>query len=804
MVAIQCHYRRTKRRLNRVVLACAAIFSGLTGGSADAHIEVNVTRIGFPTVQLGHVVRSGAWVPIIVDVALVNQQMFDGTIRVSQFDNDGDECYDAVGIHLRVGTLESRRVYLYIPANPARGKGRFVVEVSDEDGEVVSVVSQGVLSHQAEAAQRPSVISDDDILFLSISNGTIGRLQDLVALDQRDLYQRSIHVAHMSPTDLPELWIGLEIVDYIVWDDARPEELTPRQIEALLTWVRRGGTLLIAASRSAGSLRISDPIRSILPVNIGDLADVKDLPNIRRTLLGVEDPEDPGFPHNVPVVECSLRTDAKRVPNRPSNTSDLISRRREGRGFVIFCGVTLNDLFSGTGRSAEFFQKLFHLSLLVDPNAGQPNPVPLFSQVVSAVAFSTSASLYLAVAGVFSIGYVLVATLGSWSLVSAKNWRRHSWSAFAVVAIAASVITLVTVNSVRGGFGETVHQVSVVDLDAGKTYGYATAFFGLKTGMDRRVDLWLPSRSTGAAEPAITDCFLRPLPAGSQATELMGSYADPSEYRLIPGSAVIENVRIRGTLKQFGGRWEGPLDGTLSGQITVRGRNLLEGSYIINDLGVDLLSCYLLHPVLDLDQGVGLRSLSIYAFSVGDIPSDGQKIELTERCYRLKDGERMSELFERSTLAKSHTTWGSPFRSIVANLGYGAGSGMGAAIGQEQKALLLMSTIGEFDPTQDTNMAGNYLGYASWSRECLRQLDLREQLTRDSVILLGFAEDPGPIRLWKRTGDSPYRPLRPDEDASWTMYRIRIPATLVRGPGQEEQDEDDLDALLDAKRARKE
>jgi len=763
------------------VLVFLAASLGLPGGMANADIEVNVTRVGFPTIHLGHVVRSGAWVPIIVDLALVNQHSFDGAVRVSQFDTDGDECYDEVGVHMRKETNESQRVYLYVPANPARGQGRFLVELFDEDGEAVPVVSQGKLSLHAEAAQRPSVIADDDLLILSISTGTIGRLQDLVGLDQRDIFRRQIQVAHMSPMDLPGLWVGLETVDYIVWEDAEPDDLTPSQTEALLTWVRRGGTLLIAASRSAGALRLSEPFRSVLPVEIGDLSVVENLPRIRARLLGVADPNDPGFPNPVPIVNCRLRPDARKVPNRSFNESTLITSRREGRGHVIFCGITLVDLFSGTGRSSEFFQKVFHLGVVDDPNAARPQPVPLFSQVVSAVAFSTSASLYLAVAGVFSIGYVIVATLGSWSVVSARRWRHHSWSAFALVAIAASIITLIVVNSVRGGFGDTVHQFSVIDLDGGKTFGYATAFFGFKSGTDKRVDLWLPTDAAGASEPALSECFLRPLPAGTSVGESMSSYADPSEYRLLPGSAVIEDVRIRGTLKQFGGRWGGLVGGTMSGEITVRGRNLLEGSYIVNELGVDLTDCYLLQPIVDLDQGVGIRSISIYAFRLGALPFDGTRVDLTQRCYRLEEGEKMAELFERSTLAKAQTSWGSPFRGVVANLGYGSGAQIGGAIGQEQKALLLMSTVGEFDPQQDVNVTGHILGLASWSRECLRQLDLREQLTRDSVILLGFAADPGPIRLFRRTGDSPFRAINPDERASWTMYRIRLPVTLLQG-----------------------
>ena len=82
-------------------------------------------------------------------------------------------------------------------------------------------------------------------------------------------------------------------------------------------------------------------------------------------------------------------------------------------------------------------------------------------------------------------------------------------------------------------------------------------------------------------------------------------------------------------------------------------------------------------------------------------------------------------------------------------------------------------------------------GIKTWSRDRLRQLDLREQLQAGrapldnrpgemgSIMLIGFAADPGPIRLFTRLGDRSYKPVQPEASASWTMYRIRIPITKL-------------------------
>jgi hypothetical protein len=797
---------RNRSTVKRLGAICAAASALCIPHAAQGMVEVNVTRAGFPTLQRGDVIRSGAWVPIIVDLALLDEQSFDGSVRLGQFDNDGDECYDRVDVHLRAETGGAQRLYLYALANPLANQGRFIVELFDDEGEAVEVVSQGELTFQAQPAQRPSTIDPDDILILLLSSGTLGDIQKLTDPDQQERFAPPVHIGHISPTELPELWIGLETVDYIVWDDARPEQLRKRQIDALLEWVRQGGTLLITASRTAGSLRLTDSIYAVLPVDLGEIKAVENLPDLRRALLApksdrkrrseIDSPwwEIP-FESPVTIVECALRDGAVRVPEDGSSQSDIVTRRRIGRGHVIFCAVTLRDLLGGGGDARRFFRELFHLRVLADPDAGSPGFQSLFSQVVGAVAFTRSGSLYLGVAIIFSAGYVLLATFGTWGVLGARGWRHHSWTAFALVGVAASLLSVVAVNSVRG-FGETLHQLTIVDLDAGQAHGYATAFFGLKTGTDRTLDLWLPSDPLGATEPGATRCFLRPLPVGNDPATASTSYADPGEYRVVPASAVIDGVRIRATLKRFEGRWAGSLGGTVTGEIAVKGIRILEGSYVINDLGVDLKECYLLHTTRALTGDTGPRSGEIYAFPIGDVPSDGRKLDLVARCYPVSgnprsvgDEETVTQIIDQSTLASAQKGWGSPFAGFSSKLGYGSGPDRPFTLGEEKNALLLLSTAGECEPQGSAGMAQFVFGSYIWSRDRLRGLDLREDLRPDTVILIGFADDPGPVRLFRRTGDRPYRMLEPDRKRSWTMYRIRIPATLHDVPSEPE-DED--------------
>lgn len=794
---IGCRPSSKRVRWPLAALVCLALTS-----SAQARLEVNVSHVGFPRVQGGDLIRGGAWIPITVDITLADQASFDGSVRSAQVDNDGDECFDTVDVHIRAETGGSQRVHLYVPANPLRSQERYFVEVRNADGEAVKVVSQGEVSYQAHPAEPPAVIDPDDVLVLSVSSGAVGRVAELVGSERRDLFTRQVHVAHMSPSDLPELWIGLESVDFIVWDDARPEEVTQRQLEALLEWVRQGGTLLLAASQSAGSLKLTKLIEPLLPVDLGEVIAVESLPEVRRMLLdspagdvdvrlAVSGWESAPFPKPVPVVRCARRGDSIVVARENEIPSDLVARRRVGRGHVVFSGVTLRDLFSAPCGVTKFFATTFHLTPLSTSDDVRATPVSLFGRVVSAVAFSTSGSLYLLSAGVFSVLYVLAATFGTWRFLQAKGMVHHSWTAFALVGLVASALSIGGVQTMHG-FGDRLHQIAVVDAEAGQTFGKGTAFFGLKTSVEKKLDLWLPSDWVGADEPRATSCFLRAIPEGNDPTEGTSSFADPEDYRVVPGNAEINDVRIRATLKRFEGRWAGPLGGRFSGQVQARGRQITDDSFVVNELGVDLRNCYLLHPILNLGDIAGVRDQSIYVYRIGDVPLDGTKVYLAQRCYRSVGTETPAEVMLRSTLAKLQEEWSAPFRGVLASMGYGSGGEDGFVMGQEQNALLLLSTIGEFDPkTISSRMSDLIGGMQTWSRDRLRQLDLRELLQAGRpplddrpaetgcMVLIGFAADPGPVRLFARSGDRAYKPVQPEASASWTMYRIRIPITRL-------------------------
>lgn len=792
-----------------LILACGGLGSI---GEARAALEVNVTHVGFPAVnEQGDVYRVGDWVPIIVDLSLVGMPSFDGTIRTAQLDSDGDEASDTVELHLRSETGGTQRVFLYTIPNPAYENRGFSVEVRDTDGNLVQVVANGELTYRARPDEDRTVrITHDDLLILSISRGTLGRVSDLVDPQNRATFRRQLYVAHTSPENLPELSIGLEMADYIVWDNAKPEDLTQKQLQALLLWVRQGGTLLIGASRTAGSLRLSEPLRNVLPVDIGDLTTADNLLAVRGMLLDpprVKTEEaaphrnewlETPYPSPIPVAQVSVRPGAFLIEREEALNSDVLTRRFEGRGQVIFCAVALHDLFSAPCEVSRFFRRLFYL-ISASPDDQQVESVSLFNEIVGAVGFAASGSLYLLIAGLFSVLYVVIATFGLWGYLRRRGWENHSWTAFAAAGLLASTLSIFAVGAVRG-IGDRLHQIAIVDAAADSREALATGYFGVKTPIDKEIDVWLPSDWQGALEPEASDNSIRPLPPGAGLNESQTRFADPAKYNLAPGSAVADDVRVRATLKRFEGRWQGTLGGDIGGAIRVRDREVLDGSSIANGLGFDLRDCLLLVPAIDPGAVAGrsasdtnFRDSHITAYELGTIAA-GATIDVVTAATRF---DRNGKKIDPPKLQALHGTWSSAFRSLFE--GFGAMQER-STLGQEQKALMLLSTIHEFNPAQHGGNMQAVFGPRTWSQDRMRQLDITDQLTAGTpmrgdqpgapgaAVLIGFADDPGPMRLFIRGGERDFRVLEPEEDYSWSMWRVRIPIVRLDREIPEEQE----------------
>jgi hypothetical protein len=767
----------------------AAIVVCHSTAPASGTLIVDLAHVGIPSWPGGHIVRNGAWTPLFVDVSLEGGQGFDGEVQVLQIDGDGDVILDAAPLHLREDSGGTQRVLLYALPTVVAARSSLAVRVVDAEGTLTEVVSGGKPTYHVTPLEPPQLVNDDGLLVLSLGAVAPTRLQDLFAsMDEPVVYGRAVHVGQLSPGDVPELWIGLESVDVVIWDQADAGKLSMRQLEALTEWVRQGGRLLVAAARTADTLSALTGDGGLLPVTLGGVFSTANLPELRRVLLG--DRESREYTSPVLLTRATPTNGAKVLHHEPDIEADIVVKHRLGRGEVIFCAADLRDLFRDHVSPRVFYQKVLSLKVLGDKEDAEP--ISLFPHVAGAVAFSTSGSWYLVGATLFSLAYVLLATFGVWGFLATRRWKEHNWTGFALVALLASVVSIVSVGAVRG-VDHRVHQLTILDVEAGDAYAHGTALIGLKTATDTELDLWLPHDTAMDKEPGATPCFLRPIPPSPYGEDTT-RFADTDTYRVSPGEGVLEGVRIRSTLKRLEGRWEGRLDGVIRGQVSVTApvglynTRITDESFIINDLGVDLRNCWILHAAVDIFAPDGRhsresdRSDGIYAYRIGELRATGQPVRLAPLCYVPETGKTEQQARREKTLDIRHREWGSDFLGrFLGGAFSGSAPGTDSVIGREQEALLLLSTIGDIDPVLLNQ--GKYMQFntRTFARDRLRHLDLRERLVRDCVYLIGFADDPGPVRLAYRKTDSgsAFRVLQPQRGHRWTMYRVRIPASIV-------------------------
>ncbi|HUU83447.1 MAG TPA: hypothetical protein VM243_08090 [Phycisphaerae bacterium] len=777
-------------RVVRILCSMIALGAVLVApATVHARLIGRIVHIGYPTAY-GDVIRAGAWVPVTVELSLEGQSSFEGTLRVEQPDRDGDLVSDQVRVQLRGEPAGPRRYTMYCAAAPTTQEVAFAIDVLDADGNVVEIIHNGELVRSLKPGQPPDVLVGDEYLLLELSKGSMGRIGELESQDLALEYDRPVQVAHLAPDELPDLWPGLEMVDGIVWEQADATALSPAQLDALVAWVRQGGQLLIAAASTADTVAASRQLAPILPVRIGRVEPRDHLPELRR-LLGVQRTQDEDddsweyFDQPIPVALCETVAGAQAVVREKDPEATIIARRSVERGQVIFVAAELAALLRGDEvKPVQFFERT--LRLRSNRRVEQPDRQGLFRYLESTVAFRRSTGLYLLAAILFSIAYVGIATFGSWWFLNTRGWTRHAWSAFAVVAGAAVALSLVSVQAVRG-VGQSLHQLSIVDATVGQNEATATAYFGLKTGTHSWVDLWLPSDYARITEPRRTDCFLKPMPTESNVLSSTGSYADPARYRLLPASAVIEDVPIRATLKQFEGRWSGHLRRSIDANITVRpvrreqgepAPRIADGSTITNNLGHPLTNCLLIQSWRDAFTAGGLqrpmRDTWILVHELGDI-ADGQQVDITQRIYTNAETGApvpVAEWAERE-LGEFHKEWANDFRDTLGAFGGGSEVVESVRLEQYQDALLMLTTLSAYNPMSLSSTV-HAAGVDFW-RQPTRQLDRCDELTTDRIMLIGFAEDQGPVMLCTRTGSGSFDPLRADE--AYTMYRFSIPVT---------------------------
>ncbi len=322
--------------------------------------------------------------------------------------------------------------------------------------------------------------------------------------------------------------------------------------------------------------------------------------------------------------------------------------------------------------------------------------------------------------------------------------------------------------------GQSVRQLSIIDAHPGSYAAQASCYFGLKTAAHTSLDLWLPSKHTIDEPEMPTDCFLRPLSPDEMSAQ--AAFVAPRRYRLRPAAAMMESVPIRATLKQLEGRWTGELAGQLEARIRIEPRHMgeklgikwlvTEDSYIRNGLPVPLSDCYLICSRVNPDVDVS-RDDVMDVYEIERIVATDQDQTMRDLFYGPGSPQRRLP----QSLAKMQRSWAQKF---AAYSGWGSRERPAFEPEDYRKVLMLLTTLKEYS-AQWQGRAG--IGGVTLYADNVTHLDRTDAITRNTALLVGFADDPGPIRLCVRPGGkerAAFKPVHPSRATA--MYRLIIPA----------------------------
>lgn len=321
-------------------------------GLRASDVPPNVKRDPKETGTL-YVARNDAWVPFELDVENRGPAV-DGVVTVRELSRVGDR---ELTYRIRLNLAQGARKRVTFPV--LSSGGGFSVTYEDADGGAVPLDGK-----TARAIAPPKSIPIQSPLVLVATTADF-RVARYLPPGRDGRYSETRFVVPIEPAALPDHALEYGGVDLLVLDDLPIDGLSDAQQEAIVEYVARGGTLVVATKSKTASLAGSR-IEPLLPGTPADIANVSSIDSLTAaTGLGCELAEP------VAVTTFALRPDAVSW-----GADGAIAHRRYERGTVIACGFPLSARFverwDGSRMLMEGLTAGSRDPLIADPGVYQP------------------------------------------------------------------------------------------------------------------------------------------------------------------------------------------------------------------------------------------------------------------------------------------------------------------------------------------------------------------------------------------------------------------------------------------------
>lgn len=332
--------------------------------------------------------------------------------------------------------------------------------------------------------------------------------------DDEDRTNQPRRVAVVEPADLPSRWYDLMLANLIILDGPPREQLSDAQWDALKSYVKSGGHLLITAGNDPS--RLKGPIEDLAGITVRDMQEISSLDETVPKYVPVR--EDWRLPLVDATVSPKGNPDVRH--NKKTNFVEM-STRYYAAGSVTFLPFSLSDkiLMSWPGRvdiPLRILKNGSERTLFLHELAS--DDAPMGTIAIGEDKYSAPATL----AGfrhnldesfskdtpvkmksrptvlAFLLFYLLCAVPGNYLLFGWFRRREVAWLAVPLWAATFSFIAY-TVGYMGETGNLTVNEVSVLEAGPGQDVGIAHTFLGLYAPRrdDYRIDF--PAREQAAA-----------------------------------------------------------------------------------------------------------------------------------------------------------------------------------------------------------------------------------------------------------------------------------------------------------------
>jgi hypothetical protein len=332
---------------------------------------------------------------------------------------------------------------------------------------------------------------------------------------------RSIQVAALDASTLPDMAEALGNFDVIVLDDFSTSALNPAQLAALQTWVNQGGALIeVGGPQWQQTLAALPP--QLLPVVIngtGTLpAGTNLLPAGGPTIAEIEQRAAPG------TLQKSIPTSTAILPGKDdarqqalsgletvlaSGTTPLIVQAHQGRGIICYLAFDpASEPFVNWPGTIALWKGLL-LRTLGD-QALIPNIIPRYNNEPGQTILRGGLWQILQPSTLFPIwellflllGYIIL--IGPVRLLIVKRLKLPTWS-WRIVLSGVVVFSLLTYGLANYQKGASINSISIIQLNQGGQFAHVTTFFSVSTPGQGDFQLHIPARTL--AQPVIDQPF---------------------------------------------------------------------------------------------------------------------------------------------------------------------------------------------------------------------------------------------------------------------------------------------------------